>query len=220
MINTIGKILVYIILIPFLWIYFGFKMLKNKEQRNRNNILISIISFIIFAVMITGSDSPTTQNDKNSNINVADNKTVAVESADSETDVVEILTVETTATETTIAETTTVATSTTTETTTPKATIIETTVQETTILAAAITEAAVPETTVAAAAITEAAVPETTVLETVAPEVTEQLVWITATGSKYHSINNCGNTNPNNAYQMSLSDAQAAGYEPCKRCYR
>ncbi|MDE5780186.1 MAG: hypothetical protein K2I03_01730 [Lachnospiraceae bacterium] len=200
MISTIGKILIYIILIPFLWIYFGFKMLKNKEQRNRNNILISIISFIIFAAMITSSDSPTTQNDKNSNINVADNKTVTVESVDTETDVVEIITVETTA-----AETTTVAISTTTETTTPKATIIETTV---------------PETTVLAAATTEATVPETTVLETVAPEVTEQLVWITATGSKYHSINNCGNTNPNNAYQMSLSDAQTAGYEPCKRCYR
>ena len=160
-------------------------MLKNKEQRNRNNILISIISFIVFAAMITGSDSPTTQNEKNSNINVADNKTVAVESVNTETDIVEITTAETT-----ITETTTVATSTTTETTTPKATFIETTV------------------------------PETTVLETVAPEVTEQLVWITATGSKYHSINNCGNTNPNNAYQMSLSDAQAAGYEPCKRCYR
>ena len=215
MINTIGKILVYIILIPFLWIYFGFKMLKNKELRNRNNILISIISFIVFAVMITGSDSPTTQNEKNSNINVADNKTVTVESVNTETDIVEITTAKTT-----ITETTTVATSTTTETTTPKATFIETTVPETTVLAAATTEATIPETTVLASATTEAAVPETTVLETVAPEVTEQLVWITATGSKYHSINNCGNTNPNNAYQMSLSDAQAAGYEPCKRCYR
>lgn len=193
MINTIGKIILYIILIPFLWIYFGFKMLKNKEQRNHSNILISIISFIIFAIMITGSNTPTTQNDKNSNINVADNKTVTVESSDTETDAVETTTVETTTAETTI-----------TEITTPRTTIIETTAPETTVLA-------VPST--------EAAIPETTALETVAPEVTEQLVWITRTGSKYHSINNCGNTNPNNAFQMSLSDAQAAGYEPCKRCY-
>lgn len=46
-----------------------------------------------------------------------------------------------------------------------------------------------------------------------------QMVWISATGSKYHSYNSCGQMNPATSYQMSLSDAQAQGYEPCKRCH-
>lgn len=47
----------------------------------------------------------------------------------------------------------------------------------------------------------------------------EQMVWISATGSKYHSYSSCGNMNPDNAYQMTLSDAQASGYEACKNCH-
>ena len=47
----------------------------------------------------------------------------------------------------------------------------------------------------------------------------EQMVWISATGSKYHNKPNCGKMNPNNATQMTLSDAQSRGYEPCKKCY-
>lgn len=46
-----------------------------------------------------------------------------------------------------------------------------------------------------------------------------QMVWISATGSKYHNNNSCGQMNPATSYQMSLSDAQAQGYEPCKRCH-
>lgn len=45
-----------------------------------------------------------------------------------------------------------------------------------------------------------------------------ELVWISATGSKYHKVNNCGNMNPNKATQMSLQNA-AGKYEPCKKCY-
>ena len=45
-----------------------------------------------------------------------------------------------------------------------------------------------------------------------------EMVWITATGSKYHIINNCGNTNPANARQIPLEEAQKS-YEACKRCY-
>lgn len=48
---------------------------------------------------------------------------------------------------------------------------------------------------------------------------TGQMVWISATGSKYHSIPNCGRMNPANAYQMSLSDAQANGYGRCSKCH-
>ncbi len=44
-------------------------------------------------------------------------------------------------------------------------------------------------------------------------------VWISATGSKYHSINHCGRMNPNKARSMTKSAAQQAGYDPCSKCY-
>lgn len=46
-----------------------------------------------------------------------------------------------------------------------------------------------------------------------------QMVWISETGSKYHSRPDCGRMNPDNAWQLTLSDAEAQGYEPCKKCY-
>lgn len=44
-------------------------------------------------------------------------------------------------------------------------------------------------------------------------------VWITATGSKYHNKPDCGNSNPATSSQISLSEAQARGYEPCSKCF-
>lgn len=44
-------------------------------------------------------------------------------------------------------------------------------------------------------------------------------VWVSATGSKYHSIPNCGNMNPDKAIQMTLADAQSQGYGQCSRCW-
>lgn len=49
------------------------------------------------------------------------------------------------------------------------------------------------------------------------PEPQEAMVWVTATGSKYHSRPNCGNTK--SASQVPISRAIAMGLEPCKRCY-
>jgi hypothetical protein len=45
----------------------------------------------------------------------------------------------------------------------------------------------------------------------------ENTVWIPRTGSKYHSNSSCSNMK--NPSQMTLSQAQASGYEPCKKCY-
>ena len=45
------------------------------------------------------------------------------------------------------------------------------------------------------------------------------MVWISATGSKYHSKNNCGRMNPAKASQMSESDAIAKGYGKCSKCW-
>ena len=44
-------------------------------------------------------------------------------------------------------------------------------------------------------------------------------VWISSTGSKYHSKNNCGTMNPSKAKKMSRQEAENSGYEPCKKCY-
>ena len=48
----------------------------------------------------------------------------------------------------------------------------------------------------------------------------EAMVWLSATGSKYHNKPNCGNMNPNNARQVTLSEAQRYTDGPCKNCYR
>ena len=45
----------------------------------------------------------------------------------------------------------------------------------------------------------------------------ESTVWIPRTGSKYHSNSSCSNMK--NPTQVSLSQAQSSGYEPCKKCY-
>ena len=43
------------------------------------------------------------------------------------------------------------------------------------------------------------------------------MVWKTGSGTKYHSHNNCGNSQ--NVTQVSLSSAQGQGLTPCKTCY-
>lgn len=47
----------------------------------------------------------------------------------------------------------------------------------------------------------------------------EAMVWLSATGSKYHRIPNCGRMNPSKARQVSLEQAVAQGFERCKNCY-
>lgn len=51
------------------------------------------------------------------------------------------------------------------------------------------------------------------------PAVSGDMVWLSETGSKYHSRNNCGRMNPDKAWQVSREDAIAMGYEACKKCF-
>ena len=55
--------------------------------------------------------------------------------------------------------------------------------------------------------------------ETPVPTPQETMVWIAGSGNgkKYHSYSGCSNMS--NPVEISLSDAQARDYEPCKRCY-
>lgn len=45
------------------------------------------------------------------------------------------------------------------------------------------------------------------------------MVWLSETGTKYHSYSSCGNMNPAKARQVSESSAKAQGYQPCKNCW-
>ena len=45
------------------------------------------------------------------------------------------------------------------------------------------------------------------------------LVWKSATGSKYHSINNCGNMNPDKATQITEEQAVKEGLGKCSKCW-
>ena len=44
-------------------------------------------------------------------------------------------------------------------------------------------------------------------------------VWVSATGKKYHRINNCGNTNPANARKVTREEAERRGLTKCSKCY-
>ena len=50
------------------------------------------------------------------------------------------------------------------------------------------------------------------------PEPVGKMVWKTATGKKYHSINNCGNTNSKNATCITIEAAESQGLAPCSKC--
>ena len=43
------------------------------------------------------------------------------------------------------------------------------------------------------------------------------MVWLSETGTKYHSINNCGRMNPDKATQVTLEEAKNS-YGPCSKC--
>lgn len=47
----------------------------------------------------------------------------------------------------------------------------------------------------------------------------DTMVWLSATGSKYHSKNNCGRMNPSKARQTTRSAAEASGYKACSKCW-
>lgn len=55
--------------------------------------------------------------------------------------------------------------------------------------------------------------------QTPAPQPQGQMVWISATGSKYHAINNCGRMNPNTASYVTINEAINMGLSPCSKCF-
>ena len=47
----------------------------------------------------------------------------------------------------------------------------------------------------------------------------ETMVWLSETGSKYHSIPDCGRLNPDKARLVTESDAESMGYGRCHNCF-
>lgn len=45
------------------------------------------------------------------------------------------------------------------------------------------------------------------------------LVWLSATGEKFHSQNDCGNMNPNKARQVTVDEAISQGFDACENCW-
>lgn len=45
------------------------------------------------------------------------------------------------------------------------------------------------------------------------------LVWKSATGSKFHTHNDCGNMNPDKAKQITVAEAEKQGLTACEKCY-
>lgn len=58
-----------------------------------------------------------------------------------------------------------------------------------------------------------------TVVETPEQEKKAQYVWLSATGSKYHSYDSCGNMNPKRARKVTLEEAQRLGKGKCSKCW-
>lgn len=68
-----------------------------------------------------------------------------------------------------------------------------------------------PQPTQEAAAPVEAEVPPV--------ETSSEMVWQSATGSKYHSIPDCGRMNPNKATEITIESAEAKGLGRCSKCF-
>lgn len=48
-------------------------------------------------------------------------------------------------------------------------------------------------------------------------QVSEEMVWVSGSGAKYHSNPSCSNMSA--PTEITISDAESRGYEPCKKCY-
>ena len=58
-----------------------------------------------------------------------------------------------------------------------------------------------------------------TAKSTTSVQETSDTVWIPASGKKYHSINNCGNMNPQKAKSVTVDYATSHGYSKCSKCW-
>lgn len=51
-------------------------------------------------------------------------------------------------------------------------------------------------------------------------DTSDESVWLSETGSKYHNKPNCGTMSADKAKEISKDEAVSKGLEPCKKCYK
>lgn len=61
--------------------------------------------------------------------------------------------------------------------------------------------------------------PQEVVVEPQKPQPEPTYVWLSATGSKYHSYDHCGNMNPKKARKVTLDKALSLGKTRCSNCW-
>lgn len=61
--------------------------------------------------------------------------------------------------------------------------------------------------------------PDSSLSEAQPSDSSGAMVWIPATGEKYHSIPDCGRMNPAKASQITEAEAISRGYAPCSKCF-
>lgn len=127
---------------------------------------------------------------------------------------------ETSTTVETSAETTT-ADPTTTEAASLETTSEENSTSESTSLAETTAQMVAKTTTEITTTTTEAITEPPATEPTTTTNVGDELVWVSETGKKYHSKNNCYPMNPDNARQVTKNEAvNELGLEPCGKCYK
>ncbi len=166
-------------------------MWKHTNWNKIVKIVITVFFAFIMSVALFGDDSDTTAETGN-NITTSDTTATVTEP-------------KTSTTKTTTKETTTEAT---TEATTTEASTKETTTVETT------TESTTKETTTKET--TKAATTQTTTNYIPPVAESDEIVYVTNTGTKYH---NYGCRHLKSVIEISLDDAIASGYTPCGTCH-
>ena len=201
---------------------------KTKQRKKMPNI--KVIAGVVGAILVIGivggngdsAQSETTTADNmptiEAGINISD-ETISMEvvkNTEEDTTSSEALTeaptIEETTEEITTAETTAAVETTTMETTPP----VETTTVEATTQVVLETTTEITTTT---EAVTEP--PATTAEQTTTVYGGDELVWVSETGEKYHSKNNCYPMNPDKAFQVTKDEAiNIRKLEPCGKCYK
>ena len=220
--RKILKIMLLIFLFPFSWIYWGIKLFTNWRDTHmiaKKYIILSIFSVLFMFAALSPSDKSDDNSDKVLKNEISTSSEI-ITSADNETNT-------TTETQSNSDEQTTTQVESTTEITTQ----IETTPQimtqlqtePQTVIQQATELITEPLTEVQAQPQTRAQTqPQTEIqidgsVSVTQSDTQEQMVWVTKTGKKYHSIPDCGNTK--SAYQEPLSEALSRGLEACQNCH-
>ena len=192
--NNLGclKVLLAILFWPLVPAWYAYKVIRNHESTRAKKVLVGglvALLYILIGIGLGGSDSSNTNNVNSSTPNSIVASSVAVESSSQES----------------------VASSSEPQ---PSPTPMPTPTQ---------TPAPTPSPTpTPTATVTPAPVPTAEPIVAPAPvivqeEQKENMVWVPSTGKKYHRHSNCsGMKNPS---YVSIDDAIARGYTPCKKCY-